>query len=150
MIPTWVMKLTPLLRLVCSASIFMPSSWDGVRVSSSSVKSHCVCDAWRTGFGSAGRGRFCEECDGAEAMTVSRRSSCRGSITLSCESSWYNVSARCLSESALDYKRSSVKSYLFEEDSCAGRADRTWCCVSVLPSQQGDARIACIMSSYQT
>lgn len=58
MIPTWVIKFTPLLRLWFSVSNFIPSSWEGVRVSSSSVKNHCDCDARRIGFDGHGTGRW--------------------------------------------------------------------------------------------
>lgn len=62
--PTWVMKFTPLLRLVCSASMDMPSRREGVRDISESVKSHCVWDSRRIGFegdGTGGRWVFAEE-----------------------------------------------------------------------------------------
>lgn len=68
MMPTCMMKLTPLLRLKCSASSFIPSSTDGARVSSSSVKSHWACFDRRTGFDGAGTGRCSRGWDVEDAM----------------------------------------------------------------------------------
>lgn len=50
------MKFTPLLLLVCSASIDMPSRREGVRCISASVKSHCDWDVRRIGFEGDGVG----------------------------------------------------------------------------------------------
>ena len=54
MIPTWRMKLTPLLRFSRSFSGVTPSRIEGVRRSSASVKSHCVSATMRISLGSAG------------------------------------------------------------------------------------------------
>ena len=54
MMPTWRMKLTPLLRLSRSFSGDKPSRMDGVRRSSVSVKSHCDSARRRSLLGKAG------------------------------------------------------------------------------------------------
>lgn len=54
MIPTCMMKPSPLLRSSRSCSSDMPSSIDGVRASSSSVKIHCASASARTWSGVLG------------------------------------------------------------------------------------------------
>ena len=54
MMPTCMMKPSPLLRSSRSCSRGMPSSIEGVRESSSSEKIHCASDSARTWSGSFG------------------------------------------------------------------------------------------------